>query len=207
MRERPLIPLLVALTVVTGLVDAASYLGLGHVFVANQTGNVVLLGFAVGDAAAGLSVPASLSALVSFLLGALAGRRLPHHRVLALGAAVECVLFAGALAAVLLRLTGYFAIVPLGLAMGLQNALVRRLGVPHLNTTVLTSTMTALMVEPALGQGGRAGRRLVSVVAMFAGAVIGGLLVTFAHLAVTIGLASLVLAAVSVSACALTRTE
>jgi Protein of unknown function (DUF1275) len=33
-------PLLVALTVVTGLVDAFSYLTLGHVFVANQTGNV-----------------------------------------------------------------------------------------------------------------------------------------------------------------------
>jgi uncharacterized membrane protein YoaK (UPF0700 family) len=41
----PLPVLLVCLTVVTGLVDAFSYLSLGHVFVANMTGNVVFLGF------------------------------------------------------------------------------------------------------------------------------------------------------------------
>jgi hypothetical protein len=33
--------LVVCMTVVTGLVDAFSYLSLGHVFVANMTGNVV----------------------------------------------------------------------------------------------------------------------------------------------------------------------
>jgi uncharacterized membrane protein YoaK (UPF0700 family) len=35
------------MTVVTGLVDALSYLALGHVFVGNMTGNVVFLGFAL----------------------------------------------------------------------------------------------------------------------------------------------------------------
>ena len=43
----PLPVLLICLTVVTGLVDAFSYLSLGHVFVANMTGNVVFLGFAL----------------------------------------------------------------------------------------------------------------------------------------------------------------
>jgi len=47
----PLSPLLLGLTVVTGLVDAFSYLVLGHVFVANMTGNVVFLGFALAGAA------------------------------------------------------------------------------------------------------------------------------------------------------------
>ena len=42
-RHGPLPPLLVSMTLVTGLVDAFSYLVLGHVFVANITGNVVLL--------------------------------------------------------------------------------------------------------------------------------------------------------------------
>jgi hypothetical protein len=42
---------LLVLTLVTGLVDAVSYLGLGHVFTANMTGNVVLLGFAVSPSA------------------------------------------------------------------------------------------------------------------------------------------------------------
>ena len=47
-RHGPLPLLLIVLTVVTGLVDAVSYLKLGHVFVANMTGNVVLLGLGVG---------------------------------------------------------------------------------------------------------------------------------------------------------------
>src|SRR6476661_2081834 len=59
----PLPVLLVGLTVVTGLVDAFSYLRLGHVFVANMTGNVVFLGF--GLAGAGdVSIVASLLAIV-----------------------------------------------------------------------------------------------------------------------------------------------
>jgi uncharacterized membrane protein YoaK (UPF0700 family) len=41
---------LLGLTVVTGVVDAVSFLGLGHVFTANMTGNVVFLGFALGGA-------------------------------------------------------------------------------------------------------------------------------------------------------------
>jgi uncharacterized membrane protein YoaK (UPF0700 family) len=67
--------ILVALTVVTGVVDAVSYLALGYVFVANMTGNVVFLGFALAGAPS-LSAPASLAALGAFLLGALAGGRI-----------------------------------------------------------------------------------------------------------------------------------
>jgi uncharacterized membrane protein YoaK (UPF0700 family) len=71
----PLPALLVTLTVVTGVVDAVSYLALGHVFVANMTGNVVFVGFALAGAP-GLSAPAALAALGAFLLGALAGGRI-----------------------------------------------------------------------------------------------------------------------------------
>ena len=45
--DGPLPPLMLMLTVVTGLVDAVSYLRLGRVFVANMTGNFVFLGFGV----------------------------------------------------------------------------------------------------------------------------------------------------------------
>ena len=45
-------PLLLGMTVVTGLVDAFSYLTLGHVFVANMTGNVVFLAFGLLDSPA-----------------------------------------------------------------------------------------------------------------------------------------------------------
>src|ERR1700753_3025504 len=82
-RHGPLPPLLLGLTFVTGLVDAFSYLLLGHVFVANMTGNVVFLGFALAGAT-GFSIPASLAALGSFVCGALVGGRLAsglgHHR-------------------------------------------------------------------------------------------------------------------------------
>src|ERR1700712_4651908 len=73
--DGPLPPMLLALTLVTGLVDAASYVNLGHVFVANMTGNVVFLGFAIGGAQ-GLSIWASLIAIGSFLGGSLAAGRL-----------------------------------------------------------------------------------------------------------------------------------
>jgi uncharacterized membrane protein YoaK (UPF0700 family) len=65
----PLLLTLIALTMVSGLIDAVCYLGLGHVFTANMTGNVVVLGFAVAGAA-GFSVPATLTSLALFLAGA-----------------------------------------------------------------------------------------------------------------------------------------
>ena len=52
-------PMLLALTAVTGLVDAVSILALGRVLVANMTGNMVFVGFALAGAA-GFSLAASL---------------------------------------------------------------------------------------------------------------------------------------------------
>src|SRR5207245_4238953 len=82
-KHGPLPPLLVAMTLVTSLVDAFSYLVLGHVFVANMTGNVVFLAFALVGAS-GFSIPASLVALGAVVLGSpgggLLGSRLGQHR-------------------------------------------------------------------------------------------------------------------------------
>src|SRR6201986_5321889 len=68
----PLSEMLLALTLVTGLVDAVSILALGRVFVANMTGNVVFAGFAIVGAP-GFSLGASLFALAGFLIGAFLG--------------------------------------------------------------------------------------------------------------------------------------
>ena len=65
---------LILLTLVSGVVDAVSYLGLGHVFVANMTGNVVLLGCAAAGAA-GFSVSATLTSLAAFVAGAVVSGR------------------------------------------------------------------------------------------------------------------------------------
>ncbi len=151
-RHGPLPPLLVTLTVVTGLVDAASYLKLGHVFVANMTGNVVFLGFALAGAS-GLSAGSSLVALGAFLFGALGGGwlggRNPGHRGRMLRAAgfAQAPLMAAALLVAALGATPpdrgvrLALIALLALAMGVQNAAAQRLAVPELTTSVLTKTL------------------------------------------------------------------
>ena len=79
-RVQPLLLALSLLTLVTGLVDAACYLGLGRVFTANMTGNVVLLAFGA-TGAQGLPVLAPSVSLVVFLVGAAAGGRLASRLV------------------------------------------------------------------------------------------------------------------------------
>ncbi|MEU8512460.1 YoaK family protein [Kitasatospora sp. NPDC048722] len=200
-RHGPLVPLLLVLTVVTGVVDAVSYLALGHVFVANMTGNVVFLGFALAGAA-NLSATASLAALAAFLAGALAGGhlagRLPEHRGRLLRAAVvaqAALVVASTVLAVAAGHTAgpvrYALIGLLALAMGGQNAVVRSLKVPDLTTTVLTMTITALAAD-------RSGpRRLASAVWMLAGALLGALLVLHANVPTALALASALLIAVA----------
>ncbi|MFD7572812.1 YoaK family protein, partial [Streptomyces sp. NPDC059810] len=163
-RHGPLPPLMLTLTLVTGLVDAVSFLGLGQVFVANMTGNVALLGFALAGAG-GLSAPASLVSLASFLVGAVAGGRFgtrfaAHRgRLLASALALQAGLVAAALVIALVAhdTVGppgrYALIVALGLAMGMQTAVARRIGVPDLTTTVLTQTLTGLASDSAPARG------------------------------------------------------
>lgn len=189
-RHGPLPMLLLVLTMVTGLVDAVSYLKLGHVFVANMTGNVVFLGFAVAGGA-DFSLPASVAAIAAFLAGALAGGRLGsrigHHRGrhLAVATYIEIALVGGALAVSAIgadigaNQLQYALIVLLALAMGLQNATARRLAVPDLTTTVLTLTLTGLAADSRLARGNAPNvcRRLLAVATMFAGALVGAVLV------------------------------
>jgi len=74
-RDLMLQAVLVALTITTGLIDAVSVLGLGRVFTANMTGNIVFLGFAIAGAP-GFSPARSVTAIAAFLAGAIVGGRL-----------------------------------------------------------------------------------------------------------------------------------
>jgi uncharacterized membrane protein YoaK (UPF0700 family) len=192
-RHGPLPPLLVSMTLVTGLVDAFSYLVLGHVFVANMTGNIVLLGFALAGAP-GFSIAASATALAAFFAGALIGGRIgsrhsAHRARLHSSAGAVQALFLAA-SVILAALSGspvaagyrYALIVALATAMGIQNAAARKLAVPDLTTTVLTLTITGIAADSALagGPGSRAGGRLIPVVTMLAGALAGAVLVRHA---------------------------
>jgi uncharacterized membrane protein YoaK (UPF0700 family) len=200
--ERRLLPVLVLLTFATGLIDAASVLGLGHVFTANMTGNVVFLGFALAHA--GIASAAScVQALAAFFVGALVGGRLAGPTSTGRRFTVALAIEAGILAAgwALLGLSGVAAaraaveIPLLAFAMGIQNASVRKLGVPDMTTTVLTLTLTGLAADSSLAGGAnpRVGRRLTSVAAMLLGALAGATLLSFG-LRTTIGAAALVAA-------------
>jgi uncharacterized membrane protein YoaK (UPF0700 family) len=202
----PLPVLLVGLTVVTGLVDAFSYLSLGHVFVANMTGNVVFVGFGLAGAG-GISLVASLVAVLAFALGAALGgrwsaRQPPHRgRLLAVGAAAQTVLVvAAATLALVAGLTGsttrLLLIVLLATAMGGQNAVARRLAVPDLTTTVLTLTVTGLVADTTTTKVRL--RRLVPVLAMLGGAFAGGVLLRWVSPTAPLWTAALVLAATAI---------
>jgi uncharacterized membrane protein YoaK (UPF0700 family) len=189
-RHGPLPPLLLSMTVVTGLVDAFSYLRLGHVFVANMTGNVVFLGFALAGAP-GFSIASSLTAVAAFSAGALLGGRLGSryrdHRghLHSSAASIQAVFLAASI--ILVTASGtpigagyhYALIVALGIAMGIQNAAARKIAVPDLTTTVLTLTITGIAADSSLagGEGSKAVRRLLAIAAMLAGALLGAVLI------------------------------
>jgi uncharacterized membrane protein YoaK (UPF0700 family) len=187
--RHPLTITLLTLTFSTGLIDAASYLGLGRVFTANMTGNVVLLGFGLGGAS-GLPIVSPIVSLAAFLvgsgLGAVLGRRPerahPAHLGMTLALEVTLVAVAAILAATIdprpNALGGDTMVGVLAFAMGARNATVRRIGVPDLSTTVLTMTLTGLAADSRVAGGSGIGsvRRTSAVVAMLTGAISGALL-------------------------------
>jgi uncharacterized membrane protein YoaK (UPF0700 family) len=244
-RFGPLPALLVILTVVTGVVDAVSILALGRVFVANMTGNVVFAAFAVVGAP-GFSLSASLFALGGFLVGAYAGGQLiarasDRGALLRSGAAIELLLAAVALLVAalsgdpgashgVLRLGGAGAFGPavtdalaalLAVALGIQNAVARKLAVPDLTTTVLTMTLTGIGADlravrhgtgPASTGAGAShaaraalGRRLLAVGAMVAGGAAGASLVLRVSPVSALSLATALLAVVALGAVTATR--
>jgi uncharacterized membrane protein YoaK (UPF0700 family) len=187
--RQPLIRVLLVLTFTTGLIDAVSFLGLGHVFTANMTGNVVLLGFGLAGAGQ-LPVVAPLISLGAFLLGAGAGgvlaarlaHRHPDHLAAALAIEATLIGVAAILTAVIDihidAASGDVVIAVLGSAMGVRNTTTRRLAVPDMTTTVLTGTLTSLASGLPLfgGSGEGTARRAAAALAMLTGAVVGALL-------------------------------
>lgn len=189
----PLPWLLLLLSVTTGLVDAISVLGLGKVFTANMTGNIVFLGFAAAGTP-GFRVAPFVAAIAAFLFGALIAGRIgkhhtgrPLHHWLIVAALVEAALLWIA-AGVSIGFdipsqsptASVFAIIGLtGVAMGFRNATIRQLKVPDLTTTVLTLTLTGLAADShfAGGTNPNWARRIGGVVAIFLGAALGAVLV------------------------------
>jgi len=219
-RHGPLSPMLLGLTVITGLVDAFSYLVLGHVFVANMTGNVVFLAFALAGAK-GFSLAASALALGAFALGALASGRFVAHlgerrgRMLAVSSTGQAVLVATAMIIawsvtdVGTGASRYVLVLLLALGSGMQTGTTRKLAVPDLTTTVLTQTITGAAFDSRLagGTNSRIGRRGFSALAMFVGALIGAFTVIQVDEPLGLLLALVLLTTVAGSAALLSRSQ
>ncbi len=194
----PLPALLLALTVLAGVVDATSILRLGHVFVATMTGNLVFIGLAAAGAK-GFAVGTSALALGGFIIGVLIGARTCEaarsHRGLALRNALAVKLGLAGAVTVIAVLTGPrfptgardAMLVLLAMSMGVQLAAIRFLKVPDLLTAVLTMTITGVFTERQRGWDDPAMlRRGLSLVAFAVGALSGALLIL--HVGVTAAL-------------------
>jgi uncharacterized membrane protein YoaK (UPF0700 family) len=153
--------ILLALAVAAGIVDAATYLGLGRVFTANMTGNTVLLGVALARGT-GADAARAATALGGFCLGAAGGVAVVGlapgwPRRAAPVFALESVALAALLglwAAIGAQSVRYWLIAISGIAMGAQSAAVRSSDVRGVNTTYMTSTLlnaVARMVLRARG--------------------------------------------------------
>lgn len=205
-QTRRMVVLLLILSGTTGLVDAASVLGLGKVFTANMTGNIVFLGFAIAGVP-GFSWQTCLVALSAFLMGAAVAARLcdahkgrSRRRWLLLIAAGEAVsLWIAAAIGLAVEpgrsLTALLAMIACtALAMGARNATVRQLKVPDLTTTVLTLTVTGIAADSSFAGGTNPNlwRRTLAVAAILIGALVGALLLSLGGVAIPLMLAGFV---------------
>lgn len=187
--ERHTVAALLLLTFATGLIDAVSVLILGHVFVANMTGNVIFLGFWFVPHS-GVDLTAAVVAFISFVLGAVIGGRFARHldrevRVwltAALGAEVIALAVLAVLAGTgVLTYQGtdrLILISGLAIVFGAQSVAARRFGIQELTTTVLTATIVGIGSDSRLagGTGEREKLRYAVVLTMCGGAVLGATL-------------------------------
>lgn len=187
--QRYTVAALLLLTFATGLVDAVSVLVLGHVFVANMTGNAIFLGFLFVPKS-GVSLSGAVVAFAGFLVGAILGGRLVRHlgdrarRWITVSLMTEIVLLTAMSILAGTGILGYVddtrlvLVAGLAVAFGLQNCTARQFGIQELYTTVLTSTIVGIGMDSRLagGDGHREKLRYSVVVVMCAGAVVGATL-------------------------------
>lgn len=169
-RRPPLTVGVYFITAVCGMLDAASFLGLGLIFVETMTGNILLLCFSLGvrgshgrfaSAFPGGTIVPYLAALAAFGVGAVAGGRLVRAGELGrrVGFAIDGSLIGIAALVIVLTHPGpatntrYPVIMTLACAMGVQNTLMRRWGIQDLATNLFTFTYTGLWADCPLGGG------------------------------------------------------
>lgn len=187
--------LVVALALVSGATDATGFLALGGAFTSVMTGNLVLVGVAIGSGDAS-AIGLILSAFGGYVVGVALGTRLaglpdPDDEVwppqVSRAVAVELLLFVVfAVSWWLLDSdpsTGWsFPLLALcAVALGVQSSAILRFGVPGLSTTYLTGTLTTVVVRLVTRQPLQTVRHSMAILTgLVGGAAIGSALVTYA---------------------------
>jgi uncharacterized membrane protein YoaK (UPF0700 family) len=140
------LPLAIVLAVVAGWVDASGYLHFAHVFVSFMSGNSTVLGIAIGQGAWHQALSPSM-AMAAFVFGSFVGS-LVRGSATYWRASLLLSLEAALLLLVLLlpRSGGALApsIVPLAVAMGAQNAVMREVGGVRITLTYVTGALVNL---------------------------------------------------------------
>ncbi|KAF1680061.1 MULTISPECIES: YoaK family protein [Bacillus] len=147
--------LLILLCLTAGIVDVIGYLSLGHVFTANMTGNIVLLGLGIGKSLEA-TVFHSLIALIGFISGVMISTLIVGKaentlwppavtKALAVEAFIlfvfSCLSFYSAFVPV------YILIILLSISMGMQTMAAKKLGVAGITSIVLTGTLASLLED------------------------------------------------------------
>lgn len=190
--ERMTVVALLLLTFATGLADSISILVLGHVFVANMTGNVIFLGFWLAPKT-GIDLTAVAVALPTFVCSTIFSGRLSRYfgeraRLwITVVLTTEIVLLTALSIMAGIGVLNYhdgsrrIMIGMLAVTFGLQHSSARQFGIRELSTTVLTSTIVSLGMDSRLagGTGAREKLRLSVVVTMCAGALVGAAMSRF----------------------------
>ncbi len=152
---RKLIILLLCL--VAGIVDVIGYLNLGRVFTANMTGNIIIMGMAIGNLHT-VSFLRSGVAFAGFIAGNPVARLFlgsrkpdgPWSSRLTMLLVIQIVfffIFAGLAKGLLIPAIEYSLIALLSFTMGMQTTMARRLGIAGISTTVLTNNMASVVED------------------------------------------------------------
>ncbi|HEY3994381.1 MAG TPA: YoaK family protein [Mycobacterium sp.] len=190
--ERSTVVALLLLTFATGLADATSILVLGHVFVANMTGNTIFLGFWLAPNTT-IDLRAVAVAMPTFVCTTIVSGRLARRFGDRTRPWITTVLTTEITLLVVLSIlagtgtlhyydnTKLIMIGILAVTFGLQHSSARQFGIQELSTTVLTSTIVSLGLDSRLagGTGDRQKLRLTVVFTMCAGAFLGATMTRF----------------------------
>jgi uncharacterized membrane protein YoaK (UPF0700 family) len=179
------------ITSLSGLVDAACFIGLGHVFAEMMTGNLLMLGFSIGVHGLTSNIDRYFLVISFYVIGVVAGSRILKNKTLwkqeRFGFLVEwALLCAGTILAFTLQpdasnVAGYVLLALLAFSMGILNTLIRVHGLPDMATNALTGTFTALVADSTAAAGNNHNwvRRLSSITIFLASAALGAALTTY----------------------------